>query len=122
MIFAGCFMLALGRSDAWPAMQEGHGGRGGGGFGAGHVGIVPPLRSLGRPRFAVRRFGHRFARGRHDHGGFFPSYYPYFDGYGFDEDYDTEAPDARAPRRQHSGYCEVSSHVFPQNCVWKDGP
>jgi hypothetical protein len=117
-LLAGFFVLALGSAAAWPAVRGGHGGLGGGG----RVGMGVPRLGFGDGRFAGRVFGdHRFAHGRRGRRGFFPSFY-YGGGYGSDQDYEYDARSSYPRGYWHSGYCDVSPHSYPQDCVWKDGP
>ena len=112
-LLAALFALALGSPEAWPAVRSGGGG-------AVHAGV--PRSGFVAGRFAGRRFGDRFARGRHRGRGFFPFGYggdPYW--YGYDQDYEYE-PGAYPRGYWHSGYCDVSPRSYPQDCVWKDGP
>jgi len=103
-----------------------------GSHGSGHVGGfggdarlgmgVPRGGDFGRGRFVGRPFGdRRFAHGRHGRRGSFPyvGAYPYY----YDED---DLDYGYAPHDSHNpypngGHCDVSSHSFPQICVWKDG-
>src|SRR6266403_1691219 len=107
VLLAALFALTLGSDAAWPAVGGSHGGGHIGGFGGG--------------RFVGRRFGdHRFARGRHGRRGFLGDFaYPYDDEYDLDYGYD---PHYSYPSGYpDGGHCDVSSHTYPQYCVWKDG-
>lgn len=135
-VLAG-FLIALGAGSAFAA---GHGGLGGpaamGGFhsvstggptgGAiGHLGFIgggaAAIHGGMGGRFHGRARGKFRSRHRHHDDGFLPGAYygyPYYDDvYGYDEE-------EQYTRRgsPHSGYCDVTSHSFPQFCVWKDGP
>ena len=75
--------------------------------------------------FVGRRSGdQRFAHGRHRRRGFFPYFdaYPYYDedvlDYGYDPHYSNNPYPSGYP---HGGHCDVTSHSYPQYCVWKDG-
>jgi hypothetical protein len=76
--------------------------------------------------FVGRRFGdhQRFAHGRHRRRGFFPYFgdYPYFDedelDYGYDPYYSNNPYPSGYPQ---GGHCDVTSHSYPQYCVWKEG-
>lgn len=91
-----------------------------------HVGV--PHSGFRAGRHVGRRFGAlRFAHGGRGRRGFFPYFYygyPYYGypyDYGYDYGYEEDYP--RNPRGSpNSGYCDVSSHSFPQFCVWKKGP
>jgi len=80
---------------------------------------------FGGGRFVGRRFGdHRFAHGHHGRRGFFPYFYayPYYDDYDLDYAYDPQYSYNPYPSGYpHGGHCDVSSHSYPQYCVWKDG-
>jgi len=124
-LLAGFFALALGSDPAWPDVAGGHvGGHVGGSGGGGHHGTgVRRGGEFGGGRFVGRRFGdHRFAHGHHGRRGFFPYFdaYPYDDAYDLDYGYD---PHYSYPSGYpNGGHCDVSSHSYPQYCVWKDGP
>src|SRR5438876_10830447 len=112
-LLAALFALALGSPEAWPAVRSGGGG-------AVHAGV--PRSGFVARRFAGRRFGDRFARGRHRGRGFFVFCYggdPYW--YGYDQDYAYE-PGTLRRVCWHSGSCEVSSSPLPQDYGWRDGP
>jgi len=130
VVFLAGLILTLGSAAAWPAMGGGQMGVHLGGSGAvGHMSTGPrmgvPHSGFRASRFVGRRSGAlRFVHGGRGRRGFFPySYYgygyPYDDGYG----YGYEEQEQHNPRGSpHSGYCDVSSHSFPQFCVWKEGP
>ena len=122
LLLAGCFVLTLGRGAASAQFRGGHGGHGGGGGGRNRT-MGVPFGDFGNLRFATG--GHRVDRRRLHSAGFGPLYdapYYYDDSYA-EEDHERgpREPDGKAGGT-HSGYCDVSSHSYPQNCVWKDGP
>ena len=120
-LLAGFVVLTLGRGAAWAEFRGGHGGHGGG-SGGGHRIMGVPFGDFGNFRFATG--GHRADRRRSNGVGFGPLYdAPYYDTY-VEDDYERGAREAhgRPAGVQHSGYCDVSSHSYPQDCVWKDGP
>jgi len=119
-LLAGFLALAPGATTGWAAVR---GGPGGGHVGGARIGMAFPGTGFAAGRFAGRRFGdRRFAH----RGGFFPSFLygdPYWYGYDEDYGYDPRYSYAPSPRGyQHSGYCDVTSHSYPQFCVWKEGP
>ena len=125
-LFAALFALALGSDAAWPAVGGSHAGGHVGGFGGGgHLGTgVARGGAFGGGRFVGRRFGdHRFAHGRHGRRGFFPGFsYPYYDEYDLDYGYDPHySYNSHPSGYPDGGHCDVSSHTYPQYCVWKDG-
>ncbi len=66
----------------------------------------------------------RFARGRHRGRGFFPYFgdYPYYDEDDVDYGYDPHPSSNPYPSGYpHGGHCDVTSHSYPQYCVWKNG-
>jgi hypothetical protein len=126
-VLAGFFLLALGSGRACAVAAGGHGGghmggfHGGGFHGGGRVGAAFPRGGFGIGHFAGRHFGgRRFAHGRHALGGFVYGD-PFYDWYGYDQDYEYPAGYGAPRRYRPSGYCDVS-HTYPQYCVWKDGP
>ena len=127
-LLAGFFALALGSDAAWPAVAGSHAGGHVGEFGGGgRLGTgVPRGGKFGGGRFVGRRFGdHRFAHGQHGRRGFFPylGAYPYGDEYDLDYGYDPHYSYNPYPSGYpNAGHCDVSSHSYPQYCVWKDGP
>ena len=49
--------------------------------------------------------------------------YPYGDEYDLDYGYDPHYSYNPYPSGYpNAGHCDVSSHSYPQYCVWKDGP
>src|SRR5689334_10055503 len=86
---------------------------------------VHPHAAVPAGRVAARPFRHRRFPHRRDRRRFFPyvAGVPYDDWYWDDQDYgDPYASDTSARGPEHSGYCDVSPHAYPQNCVWKAGP
>jgi len=66
----------------------------------------------------------RFAHGRHRGRGFFPYFgdYPYYDEDDVDYGYDPHSSSNPYPSGYpHGGHCDVTSHSYPQYCVWKNG-
>jgi hypothetical protein len=125
-LLAGFLALALGSDAAWPAVAGSHAGGHVGGFdGGGHLGMGVPRGGEFGGGFLGRRFrDRRFAHGRHRRRGFFPylGAYPYYGeddlAYG-DEPHHPNNPSPSG--YAHGGHCDVSSHSYPQYCVWKDG-
>jgi len=125
-LLAGLLALAPRSDAAWAAVARSHAGGHAGGFGSGdRLGMhVPRGREFGG-RFVGRRSSdQRFAHGRHRRRGFFPYFddYPYYDEdvlhYGYDPHYSNNPYPSGYP---HGGHCDVTSHSYPQYCVWKDG-
>jgi hypothetical protein len=113
-------VLALAGGTARSTMPAASGG------GRNGVGTMHPHAAVPAGRVAARPFGdRRFPHRRDDRRRFFPyvAGVPYDDWYWDDRDYgDPYASDTSPRGRQHSGYCDVSPHSYPQNCVWKEGP
>ena len=124
VLLAALFALTLGSDAAWAAVGGSHGGGHIGG-GGGHFGTgVARGGAFGGGRFVGRRFGdHRFAHGRHGRRGFFPGFsYPYYDEYDLDYGYDPHySYNSHPSGYPDGGHCDVSSHTYPEYCVWKDG-
>src|SRR5205823_5418011 len=112
-LLAALFALALGSPEAWPAVRSGGGG-------AVHAGV--PRSGFVARRFAGRRFGDRFARGRHRGRGFFPFGYggdPYWYGYG--QEYEDE-PGSLPRVYCQSGFAALTAWPYPSDRVWRGGP
>ena len=125
-LLVGLVVLALGAGSARSAMVgASRGGHVGGSGGGARAGTALPHAGVASRPFASRPVGHhRFGDGRHDRRHFFPyvAGVPGDDWYWYDQDYGYESPGPYRRGAQHSGYCDVSSNSYPQNCVWKEGP
>ena len=120
IVLAVAFFVLAPRSSA--AMKGGS--PGGAPFalgGAGSFGSTFAHGAFKSGHFGGHRFGHR--RHGQDFFPFVSSGFPYYD-YAYEPECDGHPcypEERRPPRRQHSGYCDVSGR-YPQDCVWKDGP
>jgi hypothetical protein len=124
-LLAGLLALAPRSDAARAAVTASHSGGHVGGFGGGrHLGMHVPRGGEFGGGFVSRRSGdQRFAHGRNRRRGFFPYFgYPYYDeadlDYGYDQYYSNHPYPSGYP---HGGHCDVTSHSYPQDCVWKDG-
>ena len=123
-LLAGLLALAPRSDAAWAAVAGSHAGGHVGGFrGGGRLGMDVPRGGEFGGGFVGRRSGdQRFAHGRHRGRGFFPYFddYPYYEDldYGYDPHSSSNPYPSGYP---HGGHCDVTSHSYPQYCVWKDG-
>jgi hypothetical protein len=125
VLLAGLVVMTLASGTAWGFMRGAHGAGHVGGSAAGrHGGAAPSRGHFASGPFASHRFGeHRRPHARHDGRRFFPWIYagdPYL--YFYDEYEDDDAGHPGAHHSRGPGFCNVSPHFYPQDCVWKDHP